>query len=351
MKTTPIKEMEIRADLEPLELRRTFKVLTQTEKIRRLPGHPLHKKLAAPTKKRQSLNHLARDLRRTHEDILDPQINEGNNLCSRDWNHDDLRATIFLEVPGLLPAEQQIPAQQMALTLEMLEEKYPQAGWTHIYTDGSAEEVVRNGGSGVFVRTPTGQTFGYSNATGRKCSNFKAETSALQNAVAYIAEMKPQKTVILTDSKAALQSLTSNTPDQPIHQLLKDLQLLPHECTVVLRWIPAHCGIPGNERADRLAKSGSKQLQPMSTSTYQEAKILLRNRQKCQWKRATGDYNPSTDPINRLARHEQTTIFRLRTGRCGLRTHQKRNGIMDSALCDCKEAEQTVHHILQDCPI
>ena len=78
MKTTPIKEMEKRADLEPLELRRTFKVLSQTEKIWRLPGHPLHKKLAAPTKnrlKRQSLNHLARDLRRTHEDILDPEIN------------------------------------------------------------------------------------------------------------------------------------------------------------------------------------------------------------------------------------------------------------------------------------
>ena len=62
-------------------------------------------------------------------------------------------------------------------------------------------------------------------------------------------------------------------------------------------------------------------------------------------------YNPSTDPINRLARHEQTTIFRLRTGHCGLRAHLKRIGIMDSALCDCKEAEQTVHHILQNCPI
>ena len=68
------------------------------------------------------------------------------------------------------------------------------------------------------------------------------------------------------------------------------------------------------ERADQLAKTGSKQLQPTSTSTYQEAKTLLRNRQKCQWKRASGDCNPSTDPINRLARHEQTTIFRLRTG-------------------------------------
>ena len=90
----------------------------------------------------------------------------------------------------------------MALTPEILEEKYLKADWTHIYTNGSAEEDVRIGGSGVFINTPTGQTVGYSNASGRKCSNFKAETSALQIAVAYIAQMKPQKTVILTDSKA-----------------------------------------------------------------------------------------------------------------------------------------------------
>ena len=105
------------------------------------------------------------------------------------------------------------------------------------------------------------------------------------------------------------------------------------------------------KRADRLAKSRSKQPQSMSTSTYHEAKTLLWNSQKCQWKRATGDYNPSTDPISRLARHEQTTIFRLRTGHCGLRAHLRRIGIMDSALRDCKEVEQTIHHILQDCTI
>ena len=108
----------------------------------------------------------------------------------------------------------------------------------------------------------------------------------------YIAEMKPQKTVILTDSKAALQSLTSNTPDQPIHQLLKDLQFLPHKCNMVLQWIPAHCGIPGSEKADHLAKSGSKQLQPMSTSTYQEDKTLLRNRQKMSMEKSRWRLQP-----------------------------------------------------------
>ena len=89
------------------------------------------------------------------------------------------------------------------------------------------------------------------------------------------------KTVIFTDSKAALQSLTSNTSDQQISPTAEIPAASPPMNTP---WILAHCGIPGNERADHLAKSGSKQLQPMSTSTYQEAKTLLRNRQKCQWK-------------------------------------------------------------------
>ena len=47
----------------------------------------------------------------------------------------------------------------------------------------------------------------------------------------------------------------------------------------------------------------------------------------------------------------EPSILRLQTGHCGLWKHLKRTGTMDSALCDCKETEQTVHHILQDCSI
>ena len=89
----------------------------------------------------------------------------------------DLRATIFLEVPGLLSAKQQIPTQQIALTLEILEEKYPQADWTHIHTGGSVKDAVKNGGSSVFVRTQKDK---------------QLATQILQAENAQISKQKPQ---------------------------------------------------------------------------------------------------------------------------------------------------------------
>ena len=60
--------------------------------------------------------------------------------------------------------------------------------------------------------------------------------------------------------------------------------------------------------------------------------------------------DPQKDQINTLDRRTQTTIFRLRTGHCGLRKHLKRLGLADSAHCECDSEEQTPEHILQTCP-
>ena len=96
----------------------------------------------------------------------------------------------------------------------------------------------------------------------------------------------------------------------------------------------------------------SKQLQPLHTSTYQEAKTMLQNNQRCQWRRAAGDCNPSTDPINHLARHEQSrplySGWEQDTVAC---EHTWSEPASWTALCDCKAGEQKVHHILQDCSI
>jgi hypothetical protein len=73
--------MERTAGVEPLESRQQTKILTHAEKLKRLPDHPLHRKLQDPFKnrlKRKRLNHLVKELQRDNTDILiaDPDLQE-----------------------------------------------------------------------------------------------------------------------------------------------------------------------------------------------------------------------------------------------------------------------------------
>ena len=66
--------------------------------------------------------------------------------------------------------------------------------------------------------------------------------------------------------------------------------------------------------------------------------------------RDTHGYIPAHDAINKLDRKGQTTIFRLRTGHCGLRKHMAKMGLAETANCPCGYTQQTVEHVLQICP-
>ena len=165
----------------------------------------------------------------------------------------------------------------------------------------------------------------------------------------WLQEKRPRKVVILTDSLSALQALTSEDPDGTLQQLIGDINELVQTTPTILQRIPAHTGISGNEEADQLAKESSKKTQPNSHFSYKEARTLIKNNQKAAFHRKTGGYNPHQDALHKLTRPEQTVIFRLRTGHCGLKSHLKRIGIKPTALCDCGEADQTPQHFLQSC--
>ena len=150
---------------------------------------------------------------------------------------------------------------------------------------------------------------------------------------------------------SALQALDSPDPGPMIQALKTSLKNLTSKAPTTLQWVPAHVGLSGNERADHLAKEGSKLHQPTVAATYEETKTLLHNAFKSSWQRTNNGYSARLDPIRTLNRPQQTTIYRLRTGHCGLRAHLKRIGVRDDARCECGQADQTPAHILQDCPL
>lgn len=349
LKTTPINKLETATGLLPLNQRRDEKVLIQYEKLQRVPSHPAHQTLQQATKyrlKRSSFNHLAKQLARS-QDL--PHEREPLQ-DAEDWRTQASDITFCADVPGVTSKGKQSDAALRALTLEMLQQRYSKPEWTHIYTDGSSEEAVRNGGSGVHCCYSDGHTLSKSLPAGALSTNYRAELTALREAARLVHTdiHRPSHVVFLTDCMSTLQSLQS-----PKEQLERDTQCLLYalsqEMKVAVQWIPAHCGLAGNEEADRLAKSGSRMEQPHLPVSYSEAKTIIKRHSKTQW--ANQHNPPSDDQIIHLRRHEQTIIFRLRTGHCRLRHHMYRLGLSHTPDCQCQTGPQTPEHVLQSCPL
>ena len=88
-----------------------------------------------------------------------------------------------------------------------------------------------------------------------------------------------------------------------------------------------------------------------NTTDRKLPKTLIHNKKKAIFHCKTEGYNPNQDALHQLARHQQTIIFRLRTGHCRLNSHLKRIGVKTSAQCPCGEADQTPEHYLQSCSL
>ncbi|XP_060572511.1 uncharacterized protein LOC132730568 [Ruditapes philippinarum] len=111
---------------------------------------------------------------------------------------------------------------------------------------------------------------------------------------------------------------------------------------IAFQWIPAHCGIPGNEKADELAKLGAEGDQPMNHISYNEKTTTIKAAMRCQ---------SNKDDYHYLDRKEQVTIFRLRTGHKWLNAHMFKLKLAASPKCSCGRDNQTAEHLLQQCPL
>ena len=153
----------------------------------------------------------------------------------------------------------------------------------------------------------------------------------------------------MTDCPSILQSLQSPGEDQIFSDIRQELSLLKNKTSVTLQWIPSHCGVGGNEEADRLSKMGSKLEQSAQSMSYSEAKAILRNKFLTEWRQRLNN-GTEEDSIHQLDKAARVTIFRLRTRHCQLLSHLHRLKIVHSDEYSCGTGPQTPNHILLSYP-
>ena len=203
-----------------------------------MQSHPLHTSLRDPTKnrlKRQSINHISKTLQRQHAESLPPLDHHGEPLQDyEDWQTEDL--TIIMDLPGVGNKEEHTEAELKVVTLEMLDRNYHRDSWTQVYTDGSAENAVTNGGGGVFIRYIDGSSTSKSISTGYLSTNFRAEASALLEAAQLLnaKDNLSPNIVFLTDCRSLLQSIQTYRGEQILLTIKRELQALTKRTNLIL---------------------------------------------------------------------------------------------------------------------
>ena len=143
------------------------------------------------------------------------------------------------------------------------------------------------------------------------------------------------RVVIITDALSVLEALLNCK----LPSLSRILGQLCNTRRMALQWIPAHCGIPGNEKADKLAKHGAGGIQPQNNISYEEKVTVIKTMMKRR---------PAKDDYHLLDRQEQVTIFRLRTGHNRLNAHMhSKFKLCPSPQCSCGMEQQTAEHIFR----
>jgi ribonuclease HI len=146
------------------------------------------------------------------------------------------------------------------------------------YTDGS--QLGTATGAGYTIPTGFPEAINAIVPMGNTSQVFDTELRAIYECLltcrthARIHHLRRHHIHIFSDNQAAITRSASldHGPGQEITALIRDtaLALRPHVVQVIVHWVPGHTGIPGNEKADALAKLATERQPttriPVSTS-------------------------------------------------------------------------------------
>jgi len=229
-----------------------------------------------------------------------------------------------------------------------------------LYTDGSKLDTHQCGSGWTANHQNHEIAFGKCNI-GLKAEVYDAEIHAIQEGLLALetSQSQPTQVLICADNQAALQTLQSGNPNNTEfarHTLNIIARLVLKGWQIMGLWTPAHCGIPGNERADRLAKEGARTnsicIHTRTTKFWLQVKA--KKEQTAQWK--------ARYPTDHLFPIEPSIVFPKNLQPFSPASLRAVFQVMTSSTptdpYPCNPAEpcscggmKTSTHVLLDCPI
>ena len=211
--------------------------MNQFVKFQHPKAHPMHIRVNKGEKsrlKRSSFSSSARYLRRSLDTpSLEPNKEMEVTKACPPWKRHEF-PQIRTEIEGLVRKDAHYRSTLRGMTQDLLQNTYPVNDWIRVYTDGLAKDAIKDGGGGIYIEWPDGQTQETSIPTGLHSSNYKAEAEALQEAALTLlsrTDTYNSKVVLLSDAKSVLQSLknTKGTEYNPLVRALISLNLSAQE--------------------------------------------------------------------------------------------------------------------------
>ena len=246
-----------------------------------------------------------------------------------------------------------------------------------LWSDGSK---VESGGAGIaFVwKNPAFYRWEVCKTTlGENKEVLDAElwgiSQALKIALKETTPKKVGRITVYSDAQMAikqLQEAKSNAGQALRIQIYKQArQLRAYGGEVIVRWIPGHSGVEGNERADKAAKEASAdsraQVARWSSLTHVKKKITdAKNSEICSWhqsrneereRRSQSFYVPrlkiGIHPVlGQAPKRYASRFFQLKVGHGAVGVFLERIGVTETAECWwCRRPEQSVHHLYTKC--
>lgn len=215
------------------------------------------------------------------------------------------------------------------------------------YTDGSKKG--NDVGSGIYGENPR---LRQAQNLGNYASIFQAEVYAI-TACAGINLSKRyvnQHITINSDSQAALLAIDSPiVRSKLVQDCVSQLNALGKNNQLVLQWVPGHSDIEGNEKADELARRGTKN--HFTVSFGEAIKLWCNTPGMCHSKALIKGYNRKfANGLLALSKDQICTLARSLTGHCKLNKHMHTLNLSDTTGCRfCEEEMETPMHLLCDC--